>query len=30
MLEFGQYISFVAFVIIEIILELHLRGEAML
>ena len=30
MLEFGQDISFVALVIIEIILELHLRGEAML
>ena len=30
MLEFGQDISFVALVIIEIISELHLRGKPML
>ena len=30
MLEFGQDISFVALVIIEIISELHPRGNAML
>ena len=30
MLEFGQYISFVALVIIEVISELHPRGNAML
>ena len=30
MLEFGQDISFVALVIIEMILELHLRGKPML
>ena len=30
MLEFGQDISFVALVIIEMISELHLRGKPML
>ena len=30
MLEFGQDLSFVALVIIEMILELHLRGKPML
>ena len=30
MLEFGQDISFLALVIIEIISELHLRGKPML